>query len=344
MRKAEKISIQKALADTEGMKRAIVAGNGLSIALSPEFKKDTEWVNKASEAINNISKDTRINDINQFVDLLENFRKCISSCNISGDKGEVRTELTKLLLEARNSYFEMVAGSHYNGTGSLYKSDRMKRAMEFFKKFQLRATLCYDLAFYWMNRIDNGTDGFGRASGESVLKFNPNKKPNCLYLNGGVHFFSPTSSSEKKTLLKEESLKDEDGNTYKELYKVIEERIINKKDSPVILIGDEEKARSRKDNIYFLKAFERLEFAEEIQALFVYATSFRDDKHVVNTLLRNNHLKRVYINDYVDEDTNHRFGVEAAKLFEKENLEVTLIEHFNPWDDPIFFSKDKKAG
>lgn len=270
------ITFSKALEETEGKDRALLTGNGFSIAQTHGRFSYANLLEKSK-----ISKESPLRDLfarmrtvdfEQIIQLVEHAKIVAETY----DQPEFSKSLARDSEKIRESLIDAIHTVHPDSFASLTE-DELATCATFLKSFKEVYTLNYDLLLYWVNlhgKIYADGFGLGETHGNFRGPFNEDGYCHIYNIHGGLHLFLNHTREVEKLVATTGNLMDEIG-----------DEIRSNKRLPIFVAeGDTEEKLNKIRSIPYLDyCYKKLHTLRG--SLFVVGHSANErDAHIYNAL------------------------------------------------------------
>jgi hypothetical protein len=291
------VTLAQALEETKGSLRAVLLGNGFSIAYSRRFIYRNLYENATlSPRVHAIFDHLSTSDFEQVICWLQDNVALLGNFQAPDDLLE---RLANEVQAVRVALVEAISASHPPHVHVLDQSEK-EQAARFIENFSLVFSVSYDLLLYWLKIWMNLDDGFRYyESATAPLRWDPDLQRQVYWLHGGFH------------------LSDNDNGTFKSRYQgtqLIERlrsEIPNGFMPLVVAEGRSERKLERiREHSYLLACYDDLCAFEGVIFLFGLALQKQDD-HIRDALAQGL-SSLVYVGLFAGDDPANRAALIAS--------------------------------
>lgn len=312
-------SFEEALAESEGMPRSLLLGNGFSQACPEggDFAWDTLVDRSGIDVSSETGKLFQILSTSDFERVLRHIDSSVMTARLYG-QNDFAESLMAESAKVRDGLIRAIRSVHPE-RGDNIPRDSLERCSEFISKFDRVYTLNYDLLLYWVLQEqasrDKHDDGFRRPGGGKLVFTQPDYAT-IFHLHGALHIFEEATGQITKA-------SPQNGRT---LFGQIEHLIEEKSKVPIYISeGDSHSKRSNIElNKYTRNAYSKLK--SESGVMFLFGASLNDnDDHIVDAIKHSN-INHVYacIHDFTTSLTAK--NINLISKFDGANVGLTLLD------------------
>jgi hypothetical protein len=292
------ISYKEIEAEIKNGRTHLLLGNGFSISCNKIFSYRSLFENAKNKGLSkNAINVFNVLGTNNFEGVLRILDDTYWISNVYyklADKGKVIIDDIEVI---KNTLIETLAESHLEHSGMI--TDKSKScALQFLQPYHNIFTTNYDLLLYWVVMYDKKTkfgDGF-RAEYENpdsdsvVFTEHIGGKPGILFLHGALHIFMDGGELRKHCWYR----------TQTPLIELIRKGLSVKRYPLFVAEGTfDKKLEQIHKNPYLSYCLGKLDRIENRLVIFGHTLGI-SDKHIANTIARNDKLKELYVGIFKD--------------------------------------------